>query len=123
MSLTRRTPRVHFRGGPLDGQTRSKRARAATSIYRDEAGEGLSATVGDSVIAGRAARGQALPAGVYRHAGSTPTSPRVHVYDWVPWVAVPVAEPLGGVPLVDPATSVEQDGESFLDELLGGGAA
>lgn len=119
MSISKRTPRLHFRGGPLDGQTRAKRARAATPVYRDADGEGIPASTGDFVVAGRSVRSQPLLLGVYRHAGSTPTVPRVHVYDWVPWSAVPASEPLAGVPLVDPATSAEQDGESFLDDLLG----
>jgi len=119
MTTDKRTPRLHFRGGPLDGQTRIKRARAATPVYRDDSGEGVPASTGDFVVAGRSARSQPLLTGVYRHAGSTPTAPRVHVYDWVAWSAIPPAEPLAGVPLVDPATSAEQDGESFLDDLLG----
>ena len=115
----KRTPRVRFRGGPLDGQTHVKSDRGAATVYMDEHGVRVAAAFGDYVVSGRAARAQAAAPGVYRHAGATPTTPRVHVYDWVPWVAIPAAEPLGGVPLVDPATSVEQDVESFLDDLLG----
>jgi hypothetical protein len=115
----KRTPRVLYRGGPLDGQTRAKTVPGAPSVYVDERGGKVDPAIGDYAVSGRTSRGQATPPGVYRHAGSTPTAPRVHVYDWVPWSAVPPAEPLGSVPLVEPATSVEQDVESFIDDLLG----
>ena len=115
----KRTPRVRFRGGPLDGQVHVKRERGAASVYMDERGAKVPPAVGDCAVSGRTSRAQAVTPGVYRHAGHTPTVPRVHVYDWVPWAAVPPAEPLGGVPLIDPATSAEQDADSFIDDLLG----